>query len=402
MILLLMQGPLCGFKEVIMEKIYLDHASSMPFDPRVFEYTKVYLKDKFGNPSSLYASGSESKNAIEEARKKIAELINAENEKTIVFTASATEANNLAIRGTANRNIKDGKEVLASAIEHISIINPMKALQKNGFIFNLVPVDSNGIVDLEKLEKLLTKNTTVTSIMYANNEIGTVEPINEVSNIVHKKAGYLHVDATAAGGRIPIDVQKDGIDLLTLSSNDLYGPQGAGALYIKPGVKIQSVLPGGGQERGLRSGTENIFAIAGMGEAARFARLEMKDESQRLKKIRDSLIKEILEIKDAYLTGHPIYRLPHHASFRFSYIEGESILLNMDLYNIQIATGSACSHKTLEPSHVLLAIGLKHEEAHGSMVITLGRSNDLKQVPVIVKAVKETVERLRQLSPLTK
>jgi cysteine desulfurase len=238
--------------------------------------------------------------------------------------------------------------------------------------------------------------------MYANNEIGTIEPIKEISKIVHDKSHYLHVDAAAAAGRIPIDVQEDDIDLLILSSNDLYGPKGAGALYIKPGVKIQSVLPGGGQERGLRSGTENVFAIAGMGEAAKIAKNEMKDESSRLQKIRDKIIKEVLEIDDAYLTGHPKERLPHHASFRFSHIEGESILLNMDMYDIQIATGSACSHKTLEPSHVLLAIGLKHEEAHGSMVMTLGRLNNLEQVPVIVKAVKDTVQRLRQLSPLAK
>jgi cysteine desulfurase len=210
----------------------------------------------------------------------------------------------------------------------------------------------------------------------------------------------LHVDATAAAGRIPINVQDDGIDLLTLSSNDLYGPKGAGALYVKSGVKLQSVIPGGGQERGLRSGTENIFAIVGMGEAARIAQEEMDRENKRLKVVRDKLIEEILKIDEAYLTGHPTERLPHHASFRFSYIEGESILLNMDMYNIQVATGSACSHKTLEPSHVLLAIGLKHEEAHGSMVMSLGRSNTIKEVPTIVKAVKETVQRLRKLSPL--
>ena len=385
-----------------MERIYLDHASSMPVDPRVLEFAKPYLIEGFGNPSSLYSIGLEAKNAIEDSRKKVADFINAENEKSIIFTSSATESDNLAIRGTALRNIKDGKEVIASAIEHISVINPMKELQKNGFTFNIVPVDSHGIVDLKKLGNLLTKNTTVTSIMYANNEIGTIEPIKEISEIVHEKGKYLHVDVTAAAGRIPIDVQKDGIDLLTLSSNDLYGPKGAGALYVKPGVRIQSILPGGGQERGLRSGTENVFAIAGMGEAARIAKKEMKNESERLKKIRDKLIIEILKIEDAYLTGHPTHRLPHHASFRFSRIEGESILLNMDMYNIQVATGSACSHKTLEPSHVLIAIGLKHEEAHGSMVMTLGRSNSMEQVPVVVKAVKETVQRLRQLSPLAK
>jgi cysteine desulfurase len=385
-----------------MEKIYLDYASGMPVDSRVFDFAKPFLMEKFGNPSSLYNDGVEAKSAMEDARLKVAKFINAENEKTIIFTGSATESNNLAIRGTALRNIGIGKQVLASAIEHISVINCMKDLQKNGFTFNIAPVDSFGVVDINKLAGMITKDTTVTSIMYANNEIGTIEPIKEISKIVHEKGAYLHVDAVAAAGRVPIDVQKDGIDLLTLSSNDLYGPKGASALYVKQGVKIQSVLLGGGQERGLRSGTENIFAIAGMGEAAKIASKEMENESNRLLEIRNKLISEITKIDQAYLTGHPTNRLPNHASFRFSHIEGESILLNMDMYGIQIATGSACSHKTLEPSHVLLAIGLKHEEAHGSMVITLGKSNDKNQVPIIVKAVKETVHRLRELSPLIK
>ena len=383
-----------------MKRIYLDHASSMPADPRVLEFATPYLTKKMGNPSSLHSASLTAKEAIEDARKKIAEFISAENVKSIIFTGSATEANNLAIRGTALRNIAQGKTVVASAIEHISVLNSMKSLQKNGFTFNIIPVDSTGIIDLGKLESLLTKDSVVTSIMYANNEIGTIEPIKKISEIVHERGMYLHVDATAAAGHIPLDVQNDGIDLLTLSSNDLYGPQGAGVLYIKPGVKLQPVIIGGGQERGLRSGTENIFAIAGMGEAARIIQNEMTQENKRLKKIRDKLIDEILQIDETYLTGHPTKRLPHHASFRFSHIEGESILLNMDMYNIQIATGSACSSKTLEPSHVLLAIGLKHEEAHGSMVITLGRSNTFEEIPLITKAVKETVQRLRKLSPL--
>jgi len=383
-----------------MEKIYLDHASAMPVDPRVLEFAKQYFEN-FGNPSSLHSAGLTAKRAIEDARGKVAELINAENETCILFTGGATESNNLAIKGTALRNIGKGKKVAASAIEHISVLNPMKELQKSGFELTIIPVDSTGLVELEKLNDVLTKDTTVTSIMYANNEIGTIEPIKMISEIVHKKGLYLHVDATAAAGRIPIDVQNEGIDLLTLSSNDMYGPQGAGALYIKPGIKLQSILPGGGQERGLRSGTENLFTIAGMGEAARIAKDEMDQEKKRLEEIRDKLISEILKIDKSYLTGHPTQRLPHHASFRFSGIEGESILLSMDMiYNIQVATGSACSSKTLEPSHVLLAIGLKHEEAHGSMVLTLGRANKVEQVPMITKAVKETVERLRKLSPL--
>ncbi len=385
-----------------MPRIYLDHASSMPVDSRVFDFAKPYLMKSHGNPSSLHSVGLEARRAVEEARSKIAEFIHAENESTIIFTGGATEANNLAVKGTALRNITQGKAVVASAIEHMSVLNPMKELQKNGFSFTTIPVDSTGVVDLKKLDNILTKTAVVTSIMYANNEIGTIEPIQEISRIVKDKGLYLHVDAVAAAGRIPIDVQKDGIDLLTLSSNDLYGPQGAGALYVKPGVKIQSVLLGGGQERGLRSGTENVFAIAGMGEAARIAQQEMKQESNRLIPIRDKLMKEILKIEKSYLTGHPTQRLPHHASFRFSYIEGESILLNMDMYDIQVSTGSACSSKTLEPSHVLLAIGLKHEEAHGSMVLTLGRSTSMDDVPLVSKASYDTVQRLRNLSPMSK
>ena len=383
-----------------MERIYLDHASSMPVDPRVFEYAKRFLMVDFGNPSSLHSSGLEARRALEGARESLAELINAQNEKCIVFSAGATEANNMAIKGTALRNPGKGKRLVASAIEHMSVLNPMKELQKNGYDITLIPVDPTGIVDIQSLKNTLTEDTVLTSVMYANNEIGTIEPIKEISEVVHEKGSLLHVDATAAVGRIPVDVQKEGIDLLSFSSNDMYGPQGTGALYVKPGVKIQSILPGGGQERGLRSGTENLFAIAGMGEAARIAKSEMTAESERLTMIRNRLIEEILKIDESYLTGHPGKRLPHHASFRFSRIEGESILLSMDMYGIPISTGSACSSKTLEPSHVLLAIGLKHEEAHGSMVLTLGRSNSIEDVPRIVEAVKGTVLRLRMLSPL--
>ena len=385
-----------------MKRIFLDHASVTPVDARALRFAEPYLAGGYGNPSSLHSVGLEARRALEDARTKVAALINAEKEKTILFTSGATEANNLAIKGVALRNVGKGKKVVSSAIEHMSVLNPMKDLQKNEFEFTTVPVDSSGIVDLEKLEDSLTRETTVTSIMYANNEIGTIEPIREISEIVHEKGVYLHVDATAAVGRIPIDVQADGIDLLTLSSNDMYGPQGAGALYVKTGVRIQPVLPGGGQERGLRSGTENIFAIAGMGEAARIAREEMGAESARLSEMRDNLIEEILKIEETYLTGHPMKRLPHHASFRFSHIEGESILLIMDAQGIQVSTGSACSSKTLEPSHVLLAIGLKHEEAHGSMVMTLGRSNTVEQVPRVVDAVNEMVVKLRKISSLGK
>jgi len=381
--------------------IYLDHQSCCPVDPRVEEFARHFSGKDFGNPSALHSRGLTAKAALEEARARVAELIGAESPESIIFTGGATQANNLAIRGAALRNAAKGKKLLASQIEHISVLNPHKDLKKGGFELNLIPVDSSGQIDLSSLERLADKETVLTSIMYANGEIGTVQPIGEASEIIHEKGQLLHVDGTAAAGKIALDVQKDGIDLFTLSSNDIYGPQGAGALYVRPGVRIQPVLFGGGQERGLLPGTENIYALAGFGEAARLARLEMAGESMRLRTIRDALIEEILKIDEARLTGHPSQRLPHHASFRFSRIEGESILLTMDaMFNIQVSTGSACSSRTLEPSHVLLAIGLRHEEAHGSMIMTLGRQNSMDQVPAIVSATEKTVERLRALSPL--
>lgn len=381
--------------------IYLDHQSCCPVDPRVEEFARRYSCIDFGNPSALHSRGLAAKAAVEEARGKVAELIGAENPESIIFTAGATQANNLAIRGAALRNAARGKKLLASQIEHISVLNPHKDLKKSGFELDLIPVDDMGVIDMSSLERLAGKETVLASVMYANGEIGTVQPIKEVSEIVHREGTLLHVDATAAAGKVPVDVQKEGIDLLTLSSNDIYGPQGAGALYVRPGVRIQPVIFGGGQERGLSPGTENIYALAGFGEAARLARLEKAEESRRLQAIRDALMEEILKIDEARLTGHPSQRLPHHASFRFSRIEGESILLTMDaMFNIQVSTGSACSSRTLEPSHVLLAIGLRHEEAHGSMIMTLGRQNSISQVAAIASATKKTVERLRALSPL--
>jgi cysteine desulfurase len=381
--------------------IYLDNQSCRPVDLRVDEFARRFLCSDFGNPSALHSRGLAAKAVVEEARAKVSLLIGAESPDSIIFTGGATEANNLAIRGAALRNMAAGKKLLASKIEHISVLNPLKDLKKAGFDLAMVPVDSTGIIDLQSLEELLTHETVLTSVMYANGEIGSIQPIRDVSEIVHRKGQLLHVDATAAAGSIPVDVQKDGIDLLTLSSNDIYGPQGAGALYVRPGLRIQPVVFGGGQERGLWPGTENLYAIAGFGEAARLAGLEMAEESSRLQAIRDSLIEEILKIEEAYLTGHALKRLPNHASFRFSRIEGESILLTMDaMFNIQVSTGSACSSRTLEPSHVLLSLGLKHEEAHGSMVMTLGRQNSISQVPAIANATGKTVERLRALSPL--
>jgi cysteine desulfurase len=384
-----------------METVYLDHTSAMPVDERVIAFAQKYLGEMYGNPSSLHTKGLMAKRALEEAREKVASLINAESPGTIIFTGSATESNNLAIRGTALRNKKSGTKVVSGAIEHISVLNPLKELQKQGYTYEVVPVNTDGFVDTEVLAKTVTEDTVVTSVNYANDEIGTIERISEISRIVHEKGQYFHVNATAAAGRIPVDVQEDKIDLLTLSSNDMYGPRGAAALYIRKGVKLQTLLPGGGQEKGLRSATENIFAIAGMGEAAAIAGREMASEGKRLKKIADEYRRKILTIEDSHLTGPQAGRLPGHLSFRFGRIEGESILLNLDTaFGIQVTTGSACSSRTLEPSHVLIAIGLKHEEAHGSMIMMPGRSNKMEEVPYVVDAVRKTVERLRMITAM--
>jgi cysteine desulfurase len=384
-----------------MKKIYMDHQAAMPVDKRVLEYASQFLTGNFTNPSSQYSLGLEAREVVEEARKNVAGLINAEAPKNIIFTGSATESSNLAIRGAAYRNAeKMGRKVVSSEIEHMSVLNPIKELGKNGFETVLVPVDEYGIVDLEQLEKTVTEGTVLTSVMLANNEIGTIEPVKEISEIVHARGSLLHVDAVAAAGRIPIDVQAEGIDLLTLSSNDLYGPRGAGALYVRKGVKLQSVMPGGGQEKGLRSGSENVFAIAGMGEAAKIAAAEMVDESARLMKIRDGLIAGLLKVEQTYLTGHPVNRLPHHVSVRFAAIEGEGILLWLDRSGIQVSTGSACSSQTLQASHVLLAMGLQHEDVHGSVVMTLGRSSNADDIDFVVKTATDTVDRLRQMSPV--
>ncbi len=281
-------------------------------------------------------------------------------------------------------------------------MNACKYLTKQGFKASFLPVDKYGIVDLEALRKELNDETTLASVMYANGEIGTTEPVKEVSEIVHSKNAYLHVDATAAMGQIPIDVQKEGIDLLTLSSNDMYGPKGVGALYIKTGTKLEPLIYGGGQEYGLRSGTENLPGIVGMGKAAELAKAEMGAESQRLSKIRDKLIKGLLEgIPYSFLNGHPTKRLPNNVAVRFSFIEGESMLLNLDMAGVAASSGSACTAKTLEPSHVLRAIGLKHEEAHGSLLFTLGKQNGNEDVDYVVGLLPDIVKRLRAMSPLT-
>ncbi|MEE8569892.1 MAG: cysteine desulfurase NifS [Candidatus Bathyarchaeia archaeon] len=384
-----------------MRRIYLDHMSGMPIDKRVLDVMRPYLDTHYGNPSSTHGFGNEARQAIDDARNKVATLVGAET-KEILFTSGGTESNNLAIKGVAYRNKNKGNHIITSSIEHMSVINPCKDLSKQGFNVTYLPIDPYGIVNVEALKDAVTDKTILVSIMYANNEIGTIEPISEISEIVHDKGGLLHVDAVAAAGQIRIEVQKDNIDLLSLSSNDLYGPRGTGALYVKTRTRIQPIILGGGQERGIRSGTENVAGIAGMGAAAELATSEIPLEAARLTKLRDRFIQELLEsIPKSYLNGHPTKRLPNNVNIRFSYIEGESLLLSLDMEGVAASSGSACTSKTLEPSHVLLATGLKHEEAHGSLLFTLGRQNTDEDVTYVVELLPGIVKRLRAISPLT-
>jgi len=382
-------------------RVYMDYGAAMPLDPRVLEAMMPYFTQVCGNPSSVHSLGREPRRSLEDSRGKVAQLVGARILEEIIFTSGATESNNLAIKGVAYRNRNRGNHIITTTIEHMSVLNPCKSLGKEGFEITYVPVDHQGVVNLEKLEGAINDRTILISVIYANGEIGTIQPIKEIGKIARDHGVYLHVDGTAAVGKVPVNVEEESIDLLTISSNDMYGPKGIGVLYVKRGTRIQPVIHGGGQEGGLRSGTENTPAIVGMGKAAEIAQAEMESEGKRLSHLRDRLISGVLEnVKDSHLNGHPTKRLPNNANLRFSYIEGESLILSLDMLDIQVSSGSACTSKTLEPSHVLLAIGLAHEEAHGSLLFTLGKQNTEEDVDYVLEALPNVVKRLREISPL--
>ncbi len=383
-----------------MRPVYMDYASASPVDPRVLEAMMPYFDKDIGNPSSLHSSGRKAKRELEAARGKVAGLVGAQSPKSIIFTSCATESNNLALRGAAMRYKDKGNHIITSSIEHMSVMNTLKDMQRSGFEVTYIPVDKDGLVDPERIKNAITDKTILISVMYANGEVGTVQPVKEIGDIASDRKILFHVDGTAAAGKVPVNVDEEHIDLLTVSSNDMYGPKGAGALYIKQGVRIMPFMLGGGQEAGMRSGSENIPAIVGMGAAAELALKEMVDDGARLIKMRDRLIDSILKIEYTYLTGHRTKRLPNNASFRFSFIEGESIILQLNDLGITASTGSACSTKTLEPSHVLMAMGLRHEEAHGSLLLTLGRFNSQEDVDYVIESISPIVAKLRSLSPL--
>ncbi|KKK44573.1 MAG: putative cysteine desulfurase 2 [Candidatus Lokiarchaeum sp. GC14_75] len=382
--------------------VYLDYQAAKPVDIRVISEMTIYLNQKFANPSSLHCEGDDATDALREYRTKVADFINAPDPGSIIFTSGATESNNLALIGAAMRNKKKGDHIIISEIEHISIRNIAKYLERQGFKVSKVPVDQYGVIRLDKLKRLITEKTILISVSTASNEVGSIQPIEEISKIAAENKILFHTDAIPSESVIPLDVQKLPVDLVTLSSNDIYGPRGIGALYLKKGVRVNPIIIGGGQEKGMRSGSENIPGIVGFGKAAELMKLEIKTEAARLKGLRDKLIEGVLNtIPKSYLNGHPEKRTPHNAHFRFDYIEGESLILGLKDESIAAATGSACSSKTLEPSHTLIAMGLLHEEAHGSLLTSLGRYTKEEHIDELIEKLPKIVKRLRLLSPLT-
>ena len=358
-----------------------------------------YLGDKYGNPSSIYGIGREARAALDEARDTVARILGAEAGE-IVFTGSGTEADNAAIKGVAFANRDRGDHIITSAIEHHAVLDSAKRLEKRGFRVTYVPVDSYGMVDPADVEAAITDKTILISIMHANNEVGTIEPIEEIARIAKEHGVYFHTDAVQTAGHIPIDVNRLGVDLLSLSAHKFYGPKGVGALYVRRGVRMERYLDGGGQERNRRAGTENVAGIVGLAKALELAVSEMNDEAGRVSQLRDRLIRGVMDrITHVRLNGHPTRRLPGNASFCFEFIEGESLLLNLDMLGVCGSSGSACTSGSLEPSHVLLAMGIPHEVAHGSLRLTLGRYNTEEDVDYVLEHLPGIVAKLRAMSP---
>jgi len=385
-----------------MKRIYLDYAATTPTHPEVAKAMLPYFTDTFGNPSSIHSYGQEAKGAIEEARVKVANLINARDEE-IVFTSGGTEADNLALKGVAFANENKGNHIITSSIEHHAVIEPCKFLERRGFSVTYLPVDGYGLIDPDDVRKAINDKTIIISVMHASNEVGTIEPITEIGKIAKEAGIYFHTDAVQAVGHIPVDVIELGVDLLSMSAHKLYGPKGIGALYIRKGTKLVAFMHGGEQERRRRASTENVPGIVGFGKAAELAQQEMSKEEKRLTYLRDQLIKNLLEqIDHTRLNGHPIMRLPNSVNVSVDYIEGESMVLNLDLEGICASTGSACSSSSLEPSHVLLAMGLSHEQAHGSLRFTLGKWTTEEEIRRVLEALPRIVAKLRAMSPLLK
>jgi len=391
-----------------MRKVYFDHAATTPIHPKVVEAMLPYLQEQFGNPLSLHSFGEAPREAVEEARTKVADLIGAKPNE-IYFTASGSEANNMAVKGMAlmnrPRGKNEGRHLVVSAIEHQSVLNATQTLEKLGFEVTRVPVDQHGLVEADDVVAAIRDDTILVSVMHANNEIGTIEPIAEIARAVKEKAKGIafHTDAVATVGTLPVDVKELGVDLLSLAGSQFYGPKGACALFIKRGTRLMPLIDGGIQERGRRAGTENVPAIVGLGVAAELAKESLAERAERLRPLRDRLIEHLIsEIDRIYLTGHPTMRLPGHASVCVEFIEGESMLLMLNMQGIAATSGSTCTSRALKASHVLTAIGVETALAQGSLVFTLGESNTIEDVDYVAEALPPIVERLRQMSPLYK
>jgi len=383
-----------------MRKVYLDNAATTPLLPEVREAMMPYLGDIFGNPSSLHDWGDGAREAIDHARTQVARLIGADPDE-IIFTGSGTESNNFAVKGLVLAQQNKGKHIVISAIEHFSVLHSVRTLEKLGFKVSEVPVDKRGVVDPDDVMRQIRKDTIMVSIMHANGEVGTIEPIQEIARITRERKIPFHTDAVATAGTTPVNVSELGVDALSLAGNQFYGPKGVGALWIRKGVRITPLLDGGIQEEGRRAGTENVPAIVGLGKAAELAKNHMADRMKRLTPLRDHLLKELpSRIEHVVVTGHPQHRLPGHASFCVEFIEGESMLMLLNSKGIAVSSGSACTSRALKASHVLIAMGLSHEIAQGSILFTLGIDNTNEDIDYVLETMPPVVDRLRQMSPL--
>ena len=384
-----------------MQYIYLDHAATTPTDPQVVEAMLPYFTENYGNPGGLYAKGLQAKLTLGATRKIIADIVHAANPEEIIFTGSGTESDNLAILGVARANKKKGKHIIVSAVEHHAVLHPAEQLEKEGFEVSYAPVDALGQVQPKTIEALLRDDTILVSVMYANNEVGTINPLNAIGKIVQKNGALMHTDACQAAGALDLDVRKLHVDLLTINGSKLYGPKGVGALYARRGVALQSIIFGGGQEKNLRSGTENVPLIVGLAKALLLAQDNRERENERLTKLRDYFMQGILTtIPKTRLNGHPTERLPNNVNVTIMDIEGEAFLLYMDAKGVACSTGSACTSTTLDPSHVITAMGLPYEFAHGSIRFTLGHATTKKDLDYVLNIMPPIVERLRAISPV--
>ncbi|WP_353893181.1 cysteine desulfurase NifS [Proteinivorax hydrogeniformans] len=382
-----------------MKKVYLDHAATTPLNPKILETMLPFYKDLFGNPSSVHSFGREVKKHVDKARNQVAEAINADYDEEVIFTSGGTEADNLAILGVAAALKDKGKHIITSSVEHHATLDTCDALAKEGYKVTRLSVDEYGVIDLDELKSAISEDTILITIMHANNEVGTIQPIKEVVDIAKKHNVYVHTDAVQSFGQIPVDVNQLGVDLLTISAHKIYGPKGIGALYVRKGTKLKNTAHGGGQESKIRPGTENVAGIVGLGEAARLASTSL-DEIKDMERKRDRLIEGLLKMEDVKLNGHPSKRLPSNVNVSIEFIEGEALILSLDMEGIAASSGSACTSGSLDPSHVLMHMGLSHQTAHGSLRLTLGKGNTDEDIDYVLDRVPKIVERLRSMSPL--